>query len=135
MPKANGPEPTRIDKRVAQFVALRDLKDELKEKHKKELAPIDDTMQKLVGEMLQFLKETGQKSARTAEGLVTIIVKHSASCSDPDLFINFVRENDQYELLDRRANVTACRAYAEENGSLPPGVKLSSITTVGVTKS
>ena len=34
--------------------------------------------------------------------------------------------------MDRRANATACRDYAEEHGALPPGVKINSIRTVGV---
>lgn len=129
-PAGNG----RIDKRVAQFVLIRDEIDAMKEKHKLELKPFEDLKNKLIGEMLSFLDSTGQKSAKTAEGIATVLVRHTAVCTDPDEFINFVRENDAYELMDRRANATACRDYAEEHGSLPPGVKINSMRTVGVTR-
>jgi len=136
MPKPEkSPDPNgRIDKRVAQFVQLRDKIAELEEMHKDQLKPFKAAKERLVGEMLEFLDKTGQKSAKTAEGTVTATVRHTASCSDPDAFIDFVRENDAYELIDRRANATACRDYADEHGALPPGVKISSMRTVGVTR-
>lgn len=130
-PNGNG----RIDKRVAQFILVRDEIDALKEKHKLELAPFEDLKQKLIGDMLSFLDKTGQKSAKTAEGIASVVVRHTAVCTDPDEFMEFVFENDLRELLDRRANAVACREYAEEKGSLPPGVKINSMRTVGVTRS
>jgi len=130
VPDSNG----RIDKRVAYFVMIRDQIDALKEEHKKALKPYEEQKQKLIGELLDFLDKGGLKSVKTAEGTATVQVKPYASCSDPDAFIDFVRENDAYELMDRRANATACRDYAEEHGALPPGVKLTSVRTVGVTR-
>ena len=128
--KSNG----RIDKRVAQFIALRDKISAIEEEQKEFLKPFKDAKQKLIDEMLEFLDKTGQKSAKTEFGLATVIVRHTAACSDPDAFIEFVRENDAYELIDRRANALACRDYAEEHGALPPGVKINSMRTVGVTR-
>jgi hypothetical protein len=131
-PVSNG----RIDKRVAQFVIVRDEIDSIKERHKMELAPFEEAKQRLIGEMLDFLDRTGQKSAKTAEGTVSISVRHTAVCTDPDQFIEFVFEQNLPELIDRRANAVACRDYAEEHeGSLPPGVKINSMRTVGVTRS
>jgi hypothetical protein len=136
MLESNGGIPTRIDKRVLQFIAIRDEIAAIKARHKEELAPYEETKQKLIDEMLAFLDKTGQTSARTEYGLATIQDKSTAICSDPDLFVHFVRENDAYELMDRRANLTACRDYAQANdGMLPPGVKINSWRTVGVTKS
>ena len=138
MSKSKDPPPAvngRIDKRVAQFIQIREAIEQLKEKHKLELAPYEDIKGKLVGEMLDFLDKSGQKSAKTAEGIATVIVRHTAVCTDPDEFIEFVRKNDAYELMDRRANAIACRDYAEEHeGTLPPGVKINSLRTVGVTR-
>jgi hypothetical protein len=131
-PESNG----RIDKRVAQFIFIRDEIEKIKARHKQELAEYEHFKQLLIGEMLDFLDRTGQKSAKTAKGTVSITVKHTAICTDPDQFIDFVREHDLYELMDRRANAIACRGYAEEHeGTLPPGVKINSMRTVGVTRS
>lgn len=135
-PESSETPAPRIDKRVAQFVLVRDEIDAMKERHKAELKPYEDVKNKLIGEMLAFLDSTGQKSAKTAEGIATVIVRHTAVCTDPDLFIEFVFEKNLRDLIDRRANAVACRDYAEEHdGSLPPGVKINSMRTVGVTRS
>lgn len=136
MPKSNSSpvvtDPT-LDKRVAQFLQIRGKIDELKEK----ISECNKCQQMLIGEMLQFLDKNKLKSVRTTDGvLVTAIVKPSAKLEDPDVFMNFVLKNGAYWLLDRRANANACRDHAEENdGVLPPGVKLSQLRTVGVTQS
>ena len=57
--------------------------------------PTEDTKQKLIGEMLAFLDKTGQKSAKTAKGTVTVIVPPAhRRLTDPDQFIDFVFKND-----------------------------------------
>ena len=136
-PKADPPPAAdgRIDKRVSQFILVRDEIERRKEQHKLELKPFEELKQKLIGEMLDFLDKTGQKSAKTVDGIATVLVRHTAVCTDPDEFIGFVFEHDLRDLIDRRANAVACREYAEENeGVLPPGVKINSIRTVGVTR-
>ena len=125
----------RIDRRVAEFIVCRDEIEAIKERHRQELKPYEELKNKLIGTMLDFLDRTGQKSAKTANGIATVTVRHTAVCTDPDRFIDFVREHDLFELMDRRANAVACRDYAEEHdGVLPPGVKINSIRTVGVTR-
>jgi hypothetical protein len=126
----------RVDKRVAQLVMIRDEIERVEEEQKKQVAPLKAVRDRIIGELLMFLEQTGQKSAKTAEGTVSIKVTYTAPLTDPDEFMTFVRENDAYELMDRRANATACKEYAEEHdGALPPGVKLNSKRSVGVTKS
>jgi hypothetical protein len=69
----------------------------------------------------------------TKAGTAYVSVKTSASLEDPDIFMRHVIGTESWELLDRRANATAVKAFAEENhGALPPGVKMASIVTVGV---
>jgi len=130
--KSNG----RIDKRIAQFIMVCDEIEAIEERHKAELKPFKAVKERLIGEMLEFLDRTGQKSAKTAAGMATVSVRHTAVCIDPDVFIEFVFEKNLRELIDRRANAVACRDYAQDHdGVLPPGVKINSFRTVGVTKS
>jgi len=126
----------RIDKRVSQYLMLRDKVESIEERHKAELKPFNEAKDRLVGELLEVLDLFGLKSAKTEFGTVSVKVYHTSPLSDPDAFMDFVRENDAYELMDRRANSTAVREYAEEHeGLLPPGVKINSRRTIGVTKS
>ena len=127
--------PEKINKRVAQYVAVREEKRQLEAKYKELAARINNILNKLECEMLAFLDQTGQERARTNEGTVYVRTDYSASLADPHAFMEFVIEYEAFELMDRRANKTACREYCEEHGRLPPGVNLNQTRTVGVRKS
>lgn len=130
--KVTAADEGRIDKMVAQYLALREKIRELDARYKAVLEPFELVKNKLGGMMLEFLDQTGQESAKTSEGTVYARVKHTASLADPDVFMEYVIKHGAYDLLDRRANSVACRDHAEEHGELPPGVKLSSIRNAGV---
>ena len=135
MAKANngGKEvPAQINKLVAQYLAVRTRIKQMEDEFQRKLTPFETAKNKLAGTMLKFLDKSGQEMARTDEGTVYVTVRHNASLGDPDAFMDYVMQNGAFELMDRRANSTACRDFAEEHGSLPPGVKLNSIRTVGV---
>jgi hypothetical protein len=83
---------------------------------------------------LEFLKKTGQESAKTANGTFNIHTRYTASLTDGEAFMDFVVARNLFELLEHRASSTACRDYAKENGELPPGVKISTFETVQVRK-
>jgi hypothetical protein len=122
----------RVDKLVADYIATRNYIKALKDKHKAELAEFELALEKLGGRLLLFLDSHGQEMARTAAGTVSATVRDTASLSDPDIFIEFVAEHGLYELLDRRANATACKDFAKENGTLPPGVRINTLRGVSV---
>lgn len=122
-----------VEKWVRQYIFLRDRKKDLETKHRKELEEVNLYMDHVAGNLQTFLDNSGVESASTKAGTVYTTVRHSASLADPSEFMKFVIANEQWDLLDRRANVTACRDYVKEHdGNLPPGVNLSSLATVGV---
>lgn len=126
---------TEVDKRVAQFVMIRDEIEAIEERHRQELKPYINAKERLTGELLAFLDNNRLKSAKTSEGSIRVSVRHTGVCTDPDRFMDFVFEHNLRELLDRRANGVACRDYAEaHDGVLPPGVKINSMRTIGVTR-
>jgi hypothetical protein len=121
-----------IATRVAQYVKLRDLIKLKEKKHKEELAPYKDGLEKLNSVLLNHLNTVGANSVNTDEGTVYRTEKNSAALSDPAAFMSYVIGNAAYDLLDRKANVTAVTAFIQENGTQPPGVNFSSIYVVGV---
>ena len=133
MAKGNGvvADP-RVDKLVAAYIDTRDCIKRMKERHKAELAEFELALEKLSGRLLLFLESHGQEMARTAEGTVSATSKDTARLDDPDIFMDFVAEHGLLELLDRRANVTACRAFEKDTGALPPGVRINTLRGVSV---
>jgi hypothetical protein len=123
---------TTVDKRVQQYIQVRNKLKEIDKEYDDKRKPLVEVQQMLSGWMQAFLEKSGSESVRTASGTCYQSTRYTASLVDAEAFMKFVKENDEFDLLDRKANATACRGYAEEHKSLPPGVSLSAIRTVGV---
>jgi len=121
-----------FNKRAAQYVHLRDTVKAIKEKHKAELAPYNDAMEKLEALFMQELNNTHQDSAKTASGTVYKTTRKTASLDDPDAFMRFVIGGEYWDLLDRKANATAVEEFLNDNQALPPGVKFTAVEEIGV---
>jgi hypothetical protein len=122
-----------FEKRVAQYVKLRDMKKEMADRHKAEIAPLNDLMEKL--ESLFLANLTTQDSAKTKSGTVYKTTKKTASLSSPDEFMHFVIGSGHWDLLDRKANVVAVEEFIEEHKAEPPGVKFTTKEEVGIRRS
>jgi hypothetical protein len=121
-----------IGLRVEQYIKLRDKINEIKEHHKTELKPFVDTLEQLNGLLLQHLNDTNQDAAKTSAGTVYRSTKETASLADPEAFMEYVIQSGEFELLDRKANKTAVKAFIEENNCAPPGVNFGVSYEVGV---
>ena len=121
-----------IEKRVAQYVQLRDLIKEKEAAHKKELEPFKGMLEKLGALLLDHLNASNSDSASSKAGTVYLTSKDSASLADPDAFMRFVIGSEAWDLMDRKANSTAVRDFINEHGAAPPGVNFSTKITVGV---
>lgn len=130
---ASSTQAVQVETRINQYIAIRDKLKELDEKQKKEREPLALTLEKLGGWITEFLTVAGVESVKTQHGTAYMTTRSTASLEDPDAFMRHVIGTEAWELLDRRANTPACRDFAEQNGgALPPGVKITSIATVGV---
>lgn len=123
-----------IRKRVAQYLALRDKIAAIKEEHKKVLEPYNETLEQLNEVLLNHLNEINSDSAAVnGVGTVYRTAKASASLADASAFMDFVIAHEQWDLLDRKANVTAVQDYMREHaGDLPPGVNFNKRFVAGV---
>jgi hypothetical protein len=124
--------PDSVGKWIEHYVAIRDKLKQMEEDHTKKIAPLVDLQNKLTGLLQGFLDQSGSESVKTAHGTCYTSTRYSASLPDAGAFMKFVVDNQQFDMLDRRANATAVRAYVEANGALPPGVSLNALRTVGV---
>ncbi len=121
-----------VDKRVEQYIAVRDTIQARKQAFEEQLKPLVDIQNMLTGWMQNFLEQAGADSVKTSHGTCYSTTRYTASLADPEAFMKHVISTGSFDLLDRKANVTAVKDYVNEKGSLPPGVNMSSIKTVGV---
>jgi hypothetical protein len=124
--------PINVEALAEKFVALRDKIKDIKDRHKDELAPYNESLEQLSAYILDYLNQVNVDSMRTGAGTVTRSHKDSCSVADMDAFWTFVVTQGNFDLCDRKANVTAVRDYMEKNSAPVPGVNFSSMQTVSV---
>ncbi len=116
-----------LDKRISQYIWARDQLAKIDAKWEKERQEIVDVKARLEGVIHQFLTDNNiTGSIKTKSGTAYISRKWSASLSDPKAFIDYVVNTGQFDLLERRASVTAVKQFVEDNKFLPAGCSLSS---------
>lgn len=120
-----------MQKRVLQYREIREAIERVKEKHEQELKPLRDIQEILSGRIRVFMETNKLENLRTKHGTATISTRYTATVADAEAFMNFVKDGN-WDLIERRANSTAVRAYTEEHKHLPAGVNLSAVQTVGI---
>lgn len=124
-----------IEKRIEQFRQIRDKLKAMEDAYDEARKPFVEIQNLLIGAISEHMKQQNVTSMKTAAGTATIQTRYSASLSDPDAFMTHVIAHSAFELMDRRANVTAVKDYVTKHaGEKPPGVNLSAVETLSVTK-
>jgi hypothetical protein len=121
-------------KRTQQYVALRQKIKEIKDRHKTELEPYEDTLKQLGNDLLGMINSLGLDALKSEAGTAYKRRVTSVTITDGEAFWQFVETNKLWDLLDRRAHKTAVEDYLNEKGSLPPGLNLSVMEEIGVRK-
>lgn len=121
-----------MEKRVAQYVQIRDAIEALQKRHSEELKPLRELLDALGGRIQQFLDTNNLENLKTSAGSCYLSTRYTTSVADAKAFMDYVVESKNFDLLERRANATAVKAYVQEHGHLPAGVNMSALTSVGV---
>jgi hypothetical protein len=124
--------PIDLNKRTADYIRLRDEIKRLDDDHKAKMAPYREALDQLNGLLLNHLNTIAGDSVATASGTVYRTTKKSASIADKAAFWAYVVATGDWDLVDYKANATNVEEHATKNGSLPPGVNLTSRQEVGV---
>ncbi len=129
---AKAPTSPDIQKRIGQFVALRDKIKLMDDAHKTTMKPAREALEQLGNMLMDHLKNINADSVATEAGTVYKTVKHSASIADGEAFWKYVTDNEAWDLLDRKANVSAVADFIETHSGTPPGINYTSVQVVGV---
>ena len=99
--------------------------DEMKERHKAELAELSGLGEDIRNTILAFLQETGQQNAKTQYGTAYQHTTESFKVEDQAEFRHHVIGTEAWELIEWRANRTGVRAFEQKYRELPPGMTKS----------
>lgn len=114
---------------IQMYVGLREEKARLEAAKKEVQAKMDAIEIKLLG----AFEKLGVESLRTPFGTAYMSTRSSASVADKEVFMNYVREHDEWALLETRASKTGVEQFKEmHEGELPPGISWSQEVVVNV---
>tara|TARA_R100000781_G_C4080870_1_gene127668 strand:+ start:484 stop:888 length:405 start_codon:yes stop_codon:yes gene_type:complete len=125
-------EELTVDQVIATYLQLRKNKTELEEETKTRVHAIKQKMATIEAWIQAKSDETGVKSFKTNEGTAFMTTSDFASVADWDAVLEFVRENEAWEMLTRGVNKTAVRGHIDETQTIPPGVNFGTKISVNV---
>jgi hypothetical protein len=117
---------------VEKFLALRAKTAELRKRQAAEMAPYNLIMGKIEGWLLNELHTNRVNSMRANAGTFFTSKRTSATVVSWAQALDFVRDNEAWELLEARVSSTAAQAIMQERGEAIPGVKISTEETLSV---
>lgn len=119
---------------VQKYIELRNLKTRINDKAKAETAKVKEKMDKLEAFILQQAEKQGVDSFKTKAGTAFVTSNDYAKVADWDSVLEFIKQEDAYDLLDHRVNKTAIRSYIDEHDTTPPGVDYGSLKVARIRK-
>ena len=122
----------KLDLIVERYVQMRDKKAEMKAAYEASVADLNTGMAKLENAIMATLNEQGVESVRTSHGTAFKSISNSATIADWDAYLAFVKDNDRWDMLEKRCAKLAVEQYRAANDDLPPGVNWKSAVTVNV---
>ncbi len=124
---------SHADKFIAAYLTLRARKAELEARHKEEIKAITEPMEKIEAALQKIMLEVGVKALPSTAGTAYLSSLTSVTVDDWDQYLEFVRENEAWEFLEKRANKTSVEQYAAAHANAaPPGVNLTERIRVNV---
>lgn len=123
-----------VEQVVGTYMKLRRKKEALENQVKEDLADIKAKMTKLESWLMQKADEDGVTSFKTAAGTAFVTTTDFANVADWDAVLTFIREQEAFDMLEKRVSKTAVRAYMDETGEVPPGITYGSKLGINIRK-
>lgn len=121
-----------VDEVVKGYIKLRDKKNKMKKDQADELRPINEKMELLENWLQRDLMTRGVESQKTKEGTAFLSTTSAATVKDRDAFLDFVRENEMWDLLENRCSKSVVRDHLEDTGEVIPGVNYQETKVVRI---
>ena len=123
-----------IDDAIAAYIKLRETKAQIKAEAEAKASEISVKLDKLEGWIKERADENGVTSFKTKHGTAFLTTVDFATVADWDAMLTFVKQNDAYDMLEKRVSKTAVRGYIDQLKAVPPGVNYGTRIEVNVRK-
>ena len=123
-----------VDQVIEAYLKYRNKKEALEAQIKEQVKELKDKMAKLEAWMKTKADAEGVTSFKTAHGTAFVTTNHYANVADWDAVLAFVKENDAYDMLEKRVSKNAVRGYIDQQKAVPSGVNYGTRIDVNVRK-
>lgn len=123
-----------VDEVIAAYVKLRTKKDAIEAETKDRIKGIKEKLEQLEAWLKEKADEQGVTSFKTKHGTAFLTTSDYANVGNWDAVLEFIRENEAFDMLEKRISKIAVRGYIEANKEVPPGVNYGTKLEVNVRK-
>lgn len=122
-----------LDKLAEVYIKIRDAKDALTDKHKKEVAALDEQLDLIEQEMNEACKAMNAATIRTPHGTIMRSVKSRYWTNDWDSLYRVIKDHDAFGLLTKSIHQSNMKEFLAENPDvLPAGLNVENAYSVVV---
>ncbi len=123
-----------VDDVIATYMKLRDQKATIEAEVKDKVSSIRAKMEKLEAWIKEKADAEGVTSFKTKHGTAFLTTTDYANVADWDAVLNFIQENQAFDMLEKRVSKTAVRGYIDQTKAVPPGINYGTKLEVNVRK-
>ena len=123
-----------VDQVIETYMKFRKKKEAIESESKAKVKGIKENMTKLESWLKEKADADGVTSFKTNHGTAFLTTNDYARAADWDAMLGFIRENEAYDLFEKRVSKTAVRGYIDMNKAVPAGVTYGTKIDVNVRK-
>lgn len=125
---------TNVKDAIKLYLKLRTKAESIKAEAKEQVDVIESKMQKLGAYLHQQMDTLGVTSLKSESGTAFLSTIDYARVENWDATLDFIKDNDAYELLEKRVSKKVVRDYIESTRKVPPGIMYGTKVEVSVRK-
>ena len=119
---------------IRTYMKLRDQKAAIEGEVKERVADLKAKMEKLEAYLKTQMDAQGLTSFKSDYGTAFLTTTDYANVADWDQVLGFIRDNEAFDMLEKRISKIAVRGYIEANKAVPPGITYGTKLEVNIRK-
>jgi hypothetical protein len=119
---------------IRTYMKLRDQKAAIEGEVKERVADLKAKMEKLEAFLKTQMDAQGLTSFKSDYGTAFLTTTDYANVADWDAVLDFIRDNEAFDMLEKRVSKIAVRGYIEANKAVPPGITYGTKLEVNIRK-
>jgi hypothetical protein len=119
---------------IRTYMKLREQKTSIEAEVKERVSEIKAKLEKLEAYLKTQMDAQGLTSFKSEHGTAFLTTTDYANVADWDAVIGFIRDNDAFDMLEKRVSKIAVRGYIESAKAVPPGINYGTKLEVNIRK-